>query len=533
MAYTSNLLQEMADMWSASPESLLNLHLFIAIFIFSIFIAYTLVPKPKNLNLPAGPKPLPIIGNVHQMLNQRPIQVMHKWHQDYGTMVSFRYGQQLAISVGSFDIAQDLLAKRGAIYSSRPEFIIASGMTSGFNSAIMPYSRRWQNQHRIMSSVLDSSAVNRYRGLEDMESKQTLVELLSTDDFEASIRRYAGSIVMTLGYGIRLEGTDNEIPAKLLEINAHPFDAIGNSYYRVMELFPILDKLPGFLAPWKQFAADVERQTTEFHMKHFEIGKAASTWNWAQNALHSNAGSRISSKELAYVIGTLQQAGFEAILTVLRLIIKAIVLHPHCLAEAQRELDRVVGPDRLPSFEDIPHLPYINAMLNEAMRWQPPTPFGIPHATTEDDEYMGYHIPSGTVIIPNIWVMSFNPEIFPDPDEFKPERWIQNPELEHSPFGFGRRICPGRHLGWNSIFILMARLMWAYNITHAYKDGKRIEIDPWAIKLTFTAATVPFMASFQVRSPKKQEIIERDWENVCKDPAQILEQIRPKEEVWG
>ncbi|KAJ5466235.1 cytochrome P450 [Penicillium desertorum] len=466
------------------------------------------------------------------MLKQRPIEVMQKWHQEYGTMVTLRYGQQLAISVGSLDIAHDLVSKRGATYSSRPRFIIASErMTSGLNSAIIPYGKKWQNQHRIMNSLLDSSAVNRYRSLQDMESKQTLIELLDTSNFEGIISRYAGSIVMTLGYGIRLDNTDSDLPAKLLQINAHPFDAIGNSYYNAVELFPILDRLPGFLAPWKRLSARVERETTEFHMKHLEIAKSASTWNWVQDALQSKTGSQVSSKELAYVIGTLEQAGFEAILTVLRLLIKAVVLHPNCLEEAQQELDRVVGPNRLPTFDDFHQLPYINAMINEAMRWQPPTPFAIPHATTQDDEYMGYRIPKGTVIIPNIWVMSFNPDIFPDPYEFKPERWIQNPNLEHSPFGFGRRICPGRHLGWNVIFILMARLMWAYNITHAYRDGKRNDINPWDIKLTFTASSRPFEASFQVRSPEKKKIIESEWQAVCKDTSQILEDIQPKKTV--
>ena len=74
----------------------------------------------------------------------------------------------------------------------------------------------------------------------------------------------------------------------------------------------------------------------------------------------------------------------------------------------------------------------------------------------------------------------------------------------------------------------MARLMWAYNIPHAYRDGKRINIDPLDIKLTFTAATNPFEASFQGRNQKKQDIIEREWKTVCEDTAEILEEIRPK-----
>ncbi|CRL22191.1 Cytochrome P450 [Penicillium camemberti] len=530
MTWASPAKDGLAETWPALPNGLLSVYLFMAFFILFLFMTRTVFVWGKShLRLPAGPRPLPIIGNVHQMLNQRPVDVIQKWHQKYGTMVTLRYGQQLAISIASLDIAHDLMRKRGSIYNSRPRFIIASErMTNGLNSAIIPYGKRWQNHHRIMNSLLDVGAVNRYRGLQDLESKQVLMELLATSEFESSISRYASSIIMTLGYGIRLERTDNEIPAKTLKINALPLDAMGNSYYRAVELFPILDRLPGFLAPWKRLSVRVEQETTEFHMQNLETAKSASTWNWVQDALQSKAGSQISSKELAYVIGTLQQAGFEGTRTVLRLLIKAVVLHPNCLQEAQRELDRVVGPNRLPSFDDFPKLHYIHAMMNEAMRWQPPTPFAIPHATTQDDEYMGYHIPNGTVIIPNMWAMSFNPEIFPNPYEFKPDRWIENPKLEHSPFGFGRRICPGRHLGWNSIFILMARLMWAYDITHAYRDGKRVDIDPWDIEFSFTASSRPFEASFQVRSPEKQDIIESEWNVVCKDTVQILEDIRLK-----
>lgn len=242
-----------------------------------ILTEYNLFRERDDARLPAGPRPLPVISNIHQMLTQRPIKVVHKWHQSYSTMVAFHYGQQLAISIGSFDIAQELLAKQDAIYSSHPQFAIATRMTRGINSAIMPYSKKWQNQHHIMSSLLDSTAVNQYYLLENMESKQALSELLYNHDFEAIIRRYAGSIVMTLGYGIRLETTDNNIPAQLLAINNHPFNSISNSYYSVVELFPILDKLPECLAPWKRFSDNIQQKTTKFHMKHFEISKSAST----------------------------------------------------------------------------------------------------------------------------------------------------------------------------------------------------------------------------------------------------------------
>lgn len=78
----------------------------------------------------------------------------------------------------------------------------------------------------------------------------------------------------------------------------------------------------------------------------------------------------------------------------------AMAVFPEVQKRAQAELDRVVGPDRLPEYDDLEHLPYIRAISMEVMRWMPMLCFGLPHALTEDDVYNGYHIPKGTMVIP-------------------------------------------------------------------------------------------------------------------------------------
>ena len=78
-------------------------------------------------------------------------------------------------------------------------------------------------------------------------------------------------------------------------------------------------------------------------------------------------------------------------------------MFPECQRKAQAELDSVTGGDRLPTFEDRPHLPYLNALLKETMRWHTVAPIAAPHCTVTDDEYNGYHIPAGTNVIPNVW----------------------------------------------------------------------------------------------------------------------------------
>lgn len=82
-----------------------------------------------------------------------------------------------------------------------------------------------------------------------------------------------------------------------------------------------------------------------------------------------------------------------------------MTLYPEIQKKAQQELDCVVGNSRLPNFEDRPALPYVNALVQESLRWFPVVPSGIPHVTTDEDVYKGYRIPKGSIIIPNTWYM--------------------------------------------------------------------------------------------------------------------------------
>ena len=80
----------------------------------------------------------------------------------------------------------------------------------------------------------------------------------------------------------------------------------------------------------------------------------------------------------------------------------ALSLYPEVQRKAHAELDTMVGPNRLPEFEDRDALVYVNAVIKEALRWMNVLPFVIPHMTTKDDEYRGYFIPAGTLIFPNV-----------------------------------------------------------------------------------------------------------------------------------
>ncbi|KAG6860123.1 hypothetical protein C0995_015475 [Termitomyces sp. Mi166 len=168
--------------------------------------------------------------------------------------------------------------------------------------------------------------------------------------------------------------------------------------------------------------------------------------------------------------GLLKQ--FASITSALRSFILACVSHPEWIVIAQKEVDNVVGPDRLPSFKDRAFLPYIEAVVQETLRWCPALRAGVPHLSNEDDtiEYNGqdYFIPKGSLIYAVTWAIEHDQSKFKDHDQFKPERFLDSqgklkPNYETSAFGFGRRVCPGP-FAEQLLWIDIITMLWAFNI---------------------------------------------------------------------
>ena len=116
------------------------------------------------------------------------------------------------------------------------------------------------------------------------------------------------------------------------------------------------------------------------------------------------------------------------------------------MKKAQEELDRVVGKGGLPDFSHIGNLPYIDALVKEILRWSPPLPIGLPKRLMQDDVYRGYLIPAGTTMIENVWGILHDPNVYPDPDSFNPDRFLKDGKInplvfnpEDRVFGSGRR----------------------------------------------------------------------------------------------
>jgi len=187
----------------------------------------------------------------------------------------------------------------------------------------------------------------------------------------------------------------------------------------------------------------------------------------------------------------------------------AMVRYPLVQRMAQSEIDAAVI-NRLPNFTDRERLPYIGALCKEVLRWHPVGPLGVAHALTRDDVYKSNFIPAGSIILANAWAMLHDVNTFgPDPEDFIPERFFEpgvpDPTIA---FGFGRRICPGRFLAEDVIFITIASILKVYNITSPV-DSQGNELPPPAAQFTsgFISHPIPFNCTIKPRSETAERLL--------------------------
>jgi cytochrome P450 len=485
---------------------------------------YHVTQKRRSAKLPPGPPPLPIIGNLHQAPTDTVWVTFEKWTRQYGPLVSVNFGGTTVILIADYDIARDLMDKRGSVYSSRPRMVMASELTcEGKHILLRPYNEQLILHQRLESPVLSPRASACYTPLQDMESKVLLKALLSTNDFVGRFECFAASIVYTLTYGFRVV-TGDEWQVRKSHDCTKNFTKAGQVGVWMVDALPALNYLPEALAPWKKTAKAWHREWDNLHLTNMREALKREGWNWTKDFNNAREAQGLSDSEIAWDLGILADAGVETTGVALQVFVLACLAYPDFIHKAQKELDEVVGSKRVPGFEDLDRLPYIQAVVEENFRWRHIIPNGVPHATTQDDYYNGYLIPRGSTIVPLFHAMRKDEKLFDSPLDFRPERWLGKSQPGN--WGYGRRVCTGRFIAKNSLNIVIARMLWAFDISS--KDGKRPLVEESMFTQGFVSAPKPFEAVFTPRSAQHKRVVEESFDAVEKDAAKILEQIRSK-----
>ncbi|TFY79497.1 hypothetical protein EWM64_g4512 [Hericium alpestre] len=507
-----------------SPTALI---LFLVTYVAYAFIDYA----ARRRRMPPGPLGLPWVGNRHQVPSIKPWRQFAKWNRQYGSVVSLFLGRTPVLVLGTAQAAWDLLEKRSDIYSSRPRFIMAGEILSDNKRGLMmPAGENWRKFRKVYHSGFHSRRADTYRDVQSLESKLLMYQLLhEPKDFEKHIQRYAASVIVSVVYGKRVDSVDEWIVKENMAAMGYMTSLNIPGKY-IVESWPWLLKLPRSLQwfrhmPERRRQRDIKLLTHLLQDVQTRIETGTCPPCLAADALEDQEKMGIDELQVAYTVSSPFGAGIEttsgSLLVFVQFLLVAMLHHPDTMRRAQAELDAVIGQDRMPDWADDDSLPYVRAVINEVMRWRPVAALGgAPHASTVDDEYNGMFIPKGTTVFANLDGIMRDPETFPNPEAFLPSRWLSgsalcstNPRLQlytfDLPFGFGRRICPGQHLASNSVFINIARMLWAFEFEPV---SKGVLPDPWEFTNGSNSWPKSFECRMQVRSERIGECIEREWE---------------------
>ncbi|KAG1902565.1 cytochrome P450 [Suillus fuscotomentosus] len=446
----------------------------------------------SKLPLPPGPCPKLFTGNAHQLPKKEPWLTYAKWAESYGPIFSFHVPNRQFIVLSSLQSATELLDSRATIYSDRPrvwmQTELAKRNLNPFNiSCTHPYFKTYRT---TLKASLSSRAIQSYQSLQT-EQSHILLGILhkNPEHFIEQIRTNTAAVVLNVAYGWKVtENSDYLI--NILKESMEMSAILAQPGRWLVDTVPLLRFLPAWFpgAGFKRVAFDLGQKLSRLDMIPF---------NWAKKQIHSGNythsfvseqllpedGSTVSAQQeeiTKWCSLGIYAGGVDTTTSSLSSFILAMLLYPEVQKHAQAEIDAVVGQDRFPVFDDRSKLPYIGALIQELLRWAPVAPQGIPHYAMREDVYEGYRIPKGATVIADILSMSRDKGMYPDPLEFRPERFLgPSPQLDPRKFifGFGRRRCPGLHFGEASLYLSISCILTAFTISKAL-DARGEEITP-------------------------------------------------------
>ncbi|NP_001086113.1 cytochrome P450, family 2, subfamily C, polypeptide 8, gene 2 L homeolog precursor [Xenopus laevis] len=450
----------------------------------SIFLLSLLTWKihKKRLQLPPGPFPLPLLGNVLQGTTVL-YDSYRKFYEKYGPVFTIWQGSTPLVVLCGYEALKDALINQSQEFGDRGIFALSGRLTNGYG-VLNTNGERWQQLRRFSITVFRNFGMGK-RSMEERIQEEARHLIQAVQDTGGKpfnpvhlLGRAVNNIINLTVFG-RSWGYEDKTLLKLVNVLNNillfirtPLGVIYAAFFKIMR------HLPG---PHQKIFHDSEivksfiREQIQFHRDTLDSNSPRDYIDCflikadQEKDLHS---SEFSQENLVNTVFELFLAGTETTANTMQFSLLAIITYPHIQERVQKEIDQVVGSDRLPGIADRPQMPYTNAVIHEIQRFLDLAPLALPHMVTQDTVFKGFRLLKGTTVIPLIGSALRDPAHWETPEEFNPEHFLnQNGEFymcpAFMPFSAGKRVCLGEGLARMEIFLFFTGLLQKFTFTSA------------------------------------------------------------------
>ncbi|KAK1052114.1 hypothetical protein LTR74_016578 [Friedmanniomyces endolithicus] len=451
-------------------------------------LAYAIVTElyRYHVRLPTlpGPPGFPIVGNLFQLAPD-PAETLHQWGKRYGGVYQISLGTRPVVVFNSMQAARDVFVGQGHALIDKPRLYTFHSVLSSVASSIgtTAWSESTKRRRKTAASAMNKPAVASYLPFIDELTKALILELLEQGrggemafDPRQAIASAVTDLTMTVNYGARLP-PDEALLSEIIDVE-DGLSRIKNPLGSAQDFIPILRLLPFNSQSSK--AREVNRRRMVY-LRRFEreteqrVEKGVDK-PCIQGKCLRDPTVQLDNIDLMSISMSMVSGGLDTMVNTLAWTIGTLAIRPDIQDKAYKAICEAYGSETWAPIEDEHGIPYIDALVKECLRTFSVLRLSLPRAAWKDIQYGDIFIPKGTTVFLNAWGCNRDETVFgSDADAFRPERFLDDPDLPHAAYGFGTRMCAGFHLANRQLYVLLLRLIWSFRIEMSKVPAERIE----------------------------------------------------------
>ncbi|GAB2222464.1 hypothetical protein Drorol1_Dr00013686 [Drosera rotundifolia] len=467
--------------------AIINTIFYTTIFIITYYLTSHLLHKLRHLP-PTPCFSVPILGHLH-LLKQFPLHhTIARYTTRYGPILFLRFGSRPVLFVSSASAAEECFTKNDVIFANRPRLLAGKHLGYDYSSlAWVGYGDRLRTLRRIVAvEIFSTKRMEKMAGIRRDEVKRMMERLRGKCDgrngefavveMKGLFSDFAMNVMMRMISGKRYYGEHSEQGSdeakRFQDIISETFQVYGMPYFG--DFVPAMKLIGAGKAVEEKMIKLQEKRDAfmqdlinERRQKADEEGDKEKTLIDILLELQRTEPEQFRDEDIRSLLLVLLAAGTDTTARTIESAMSLMLKNPTTLSKAQSQIHSNLDPTRPLEESNLNNLPYLKCIIHETLRMCPAAPLLTPHESSSECFVGGYRVPRGTMLVVNVWAIQNDPEVWDQPEKFKPERFEDVDMIKFAykliPFGSGRRTCPGDGLAIRTVGLVLGSLLQCFD----------------------------------------------------------------------